>query len=327
MNQNKSEVCVVIPTNNRANDLKRCLESLSRQTFVDFETIVIDNGSTDETSSLLRKYSVRVIQDSTRNVTHLFNVGWKNSKAEIVVFLNDDAEAVPGWLEEICTTFKEVNDAGAVGGPTVLPVESKNNQEMLRLHENAKKQKLLRPFGRIYEDIILEGRYNEVGVLCQSGAYSVGGSLLESTKLGGPFSVDLLSITNAGIRRQVLEEINGLDENFKFTHGDGDLFIRIRNRGYKLIFNPRAMVWHHVNPSGDTRGAFWRGRDQAYFFKKDIKPSSFSGKLKLFLNMIFFNLYWPYKTIETKKISYLRGNLGFFRGLYDYYWNKINHRL
>jgi len=327
INQNIAKLSVVIPTYNRVNDLKRCLDSLLLQTFKDFETIVIDNGCTDGTSDLLKKYCVRVIKDLTRNVTHLFNIGWRNAKSDTIVFTNDDIEAVPGWLDEILITFEQFKDVGAVGGPTVLPEKCTNNQEMLRLHTSAQKHSILKIFFMIYESLILEGKYDDVGVLCESGAYSVGGSLLKSTKLSSPISVDLLSITNLAVKRNILEKMGGLDENFMFNHGDGDLFIRIKKNGYKLIFNPKAIVWHYVNPIGNTRGAFWRGRDQAYFFKKDIKPKTLLGKIKFILNIVFFNLYWVYKSIEARKISYLRGNLGFLKGLSDYYRNKIYNKL
>ncbi|MCX5696482.1 MAG: glycosyltransferase [Candidatus Omnitrophica bacterium] len=326
-NNKRIRLSVVIPTYNRAKDLKKCLDSLLLQTFKDFEILVIDNGSTDETSQLLKEYPVRVIQDSTKNVFHLFNLGWKNSQADIIVFTNDDVETVPGWLEQILITFEQFKGAGAVGGPTVLPLACMNNQEMLSLHAKAQKNPVFKILSGIYESFIMEGKYAKIGVLCESGSYSVGGSLLESTKLSQPISVDLLSITNLAVKRYILEEVGGLDENFMFNHGDGDLFIRMRKNCYQLIFNPKVMVWHYVNPAGNTRGAFWRGRDHAYFLEKDIKPKTLSGKFKLFLNVVFFNLFWVYKAIASKKISYLRGNLGYLKGMSDYYKNKINSKL
>ena len=318
MTNHRVELSVVIPTYNRADDLERCLIALSNQVFRNFETIVVDNGCTDGTIDMLRKYDLRVVKDLSRNVTHLFNVGWHNSGADFIAFTNDDAQPDKLWLQNIMDTFKVYNEAGAVGGPTVLPESRLDNQEMLRLHFKSTRSLLFRIPAWIYEDIILEGKYRDIGILCESGAYSVGGSLLESTKLKKPITVDLLSITNVAIKKSVLKQVNGLDENFRFTHGDGDLFIRIRNSGHKLIFSPAAIVWHYVNPAGDTRAAFWRGRDQAYFFKKCIKPKTVRGRCKLFLNIFFFNLYWIYKSIETGNPSFLKGIFGFLRGIRDF---------
>ncbi|MDD4899083.1 MAG: glycosyltransferase [Candidatus Omnitrophica bacterium] len=309
---------VVIPTFNRASDLKRCLDALRMQTFLDFETIIVDNGCTDGTAELLKHYSVRVVKDVTRNVTHLFNAGWKSAKAGIVVFTNDDAQPIPTWLEEINLAFEKFPDAAAVGGPTVLPKESMNNQEMIRLDAQAKKSWWLKPFAAVYESLVLGGKFREIGVLCDSGAYSVGGSLIEAMELPAPIYVDLLSITNAAIKLNVLKELNGLDENFKFTHGDGDLFVRMRKKGLKLIFTPQALVWHHVNPGGDTRAAFWRGRDQAFFLKKCIRPKTIAGRFRLMLNVLFFNAFWVYKAAQKLDLSFLNGISGYFRGLKDF---------
>lgn len=318
MTNNQAELSVVIPTYNRAGDLERCLIALSKQVFRNFETIIIDNGCTDNTIDMLQKYKVKVVKDTARNVTHLFNVGWRNSEADIIAFTNDDAQPDENWLRNIMDTFKVYDEAGAVGGPTVLPESSLDNQEMLRLHSKSRKSLLFRIPAWIYEDIVLEGKYHHIGALCESGGYSVGGSLYESTKLNKPIVVDLLSITNVAIKKSVLEKTTGLDENFRFTHGDGDLFIRIRELGYKLIFNPKAIVWHHVNPAGDTRAAFWRGRDQAYFFKKCIRPRTMRGRCKLFLNIFFFNIYWIYKSMETRDTAFLKGISGFLQGIRDF---------
>ncbi|GAI87449.1 unnamed protein product [marine sediment metagenome] len=128
MINNKIRVSVIIPTYNRARDLERCLNSLLQQTLKDFETIVINNGCTDETSNVVQRHPVKVISDLTRNVTHLFNIGWQNAEGEIIVFTNDDAEAEPSWLENIMDTFQRFEDAAAVGGPTIVPEQILHHQ-------------------------------------------------------------------------------------------------------------------------------------------------------------------------------------------------------
>jgi glycosyltransferase involved in cell wall biosynthesis len=104
--EESAKVTVIVPTYNRCNDLKRCLDSLVHQTFANFEILVIDNGSTDETPKLLSNYSVRVIEDLTRNLTHVFNTGWRNSSGKIIAWITDDAEASPFWIENIIWEFE-----------------------------------------------------------------------------------------------------------------------------------------------------------------------------------------------------------------------------
>src|SRR3972149_2762699 len=98
--RNKPLISIIVPTYNRCKELKRCLDSLLSQTLRDFEIIVIDNGSTDGTSKLLRNYPVEIITDFTRNIAYLFNLGWRTASADIIAFINDDAEAVIDWLEK-----------------------------------------------------------------------------------------------------------------------------------------------------------------------------------------------------------------------------------
>lgn len=318
MPTSKPKISVVIPTYNRCKDLERCLNSLTKQTFKDFEIIVIDNGSTDETAKSLKKYHVRVICDTTKNLSHLFNLGWHNAEADIVAYLNDDTEVVSEWLENIIKVFNDFKDAGAVGGPTIAT----RRQEMLSLYEASKKSKLLRFLAKIYEIVVMENKFLEVGVLCKSGAYSIGGSLPESAKLKSPTQVDLLSGTNVAIKKLVLKEIQGFDENFLFAHADGDLFTRMVKARQKLIFSPKVMVWHHINPKGATRSAYYLGRDLAIFYLKNIRPKTFTDLLRFTLNIVYFNTYWLYKAIQLKSAKPLRGIYGFASGFSFFIRNR-----
>src|SRR4030042_7145277 len=236
--RNKPLVSIVVPTYNRCKDLKRCLDSLLLQTIRDFEIIVLDNGSTDGTPIMLRTYPVKVITDFTRNLTYLFNLGWHEASASIVAYINDDAVAVPDWLENTLKTFKEFEDAGIIGGPTVAT----HKQEIQATYETAYHSKLLKTFAKIYNVVVLQGKLFDVGVLSDSGAYSIGASLPKSTKLTRPIYVDMLSITGMAVKKEVIRKLGGFDENFLFNHIDGDFFIRARKNGYKLVFNPKILV-------------------------------------------------------------------------------------
>jgi len=307
------EISVVVLTRNRRDDLKRCLDSLMKQTYRDFELIVIDNGSTDDTPALLKGYPVRVIRDEMRNLAFLFNLAWRNASHEIVAYIADDAEADPSWLGHIMETFRAFEEAAAVGGPTI----STRKQEMHLLYEVAQRSRLLSLVAKIYEIVILENRLRVPGFLSQSGAYSMGAGLITCLGLEHPISVDLLTTTGMAIRKSALQRLRGFDENFFFNHADGDLFVRIRKAGYKLIFNPKATVWHHVR-TGPSRDVYYLGRDTAYFYMKDIRPETPSGWLRFMLNIIYFNMYWLYKGLQTKDLHFLRGFLAFASGI-SYY--------
>lgn len=305
--RDKPSISVIVPTYNRCKDLKRCLDSLLLQTLKNFEIIVIDNGSTDGTPTLLREYPVKIITDFTKNLAHLFNLGWHEASASIVAYINDDAEAVSDWLENIVKNFNEFEDASIIGGPTVAT----HKQEIQATYEMAYRSKLLNTFAKIYNVVILEGKLYDIGVLCESGAYSIGASLLKSTLLERPIYVDMLSITGMAVKKEVIRKLGGFDENFLFNHIDGDFFIRARRLGCKLVFNPKATVWHHVNPRGPVRGAHYMGKDFAYFYLKDIRPKTMSGWLRFALNIFIFNVYWIYKAFQLREVTPFKGITGF----------------
>ena len=112
-------ISIIIPTYNRSKDLKLCLDSLMKQTFTDFEIVVVDNGSTDDTCLILKDCNAKVIRDETKNLAYLFNLGTRNVSGDILAYINDDAEADPHWLENIVKSFEKFKNASMVGGPTI----------------------------------------------------------------------------------------------------------------------------------------------------------------------------------------------------------------
>lgn len=309
------QVSVIILTYNRRSDLKRCLNSIMRQTFENLETIVIDNASTDDTAFLLKKFPVRVIWSPVKNKSYLRNLGWLNASGDIVAYIDDDAEADATWLEKIVDTFEKFKDAGAVGGPALTTRKS----EIVDLYKAASHSTFLGFVKRIYETLVFENKLFEIGMLFESGAYSIGGSLQYSSRSKHPIPIDITSTCNLAVRREVISEIRGFDEIFLFNHEDGDLCVRIKKAGYKVIFNPRAKVLHHMNPEKMTRATPYNmGRDFALFFVKNVRPKSLSGWLRFTLNIIFFNVYWFYKVCQTKKIVFLRGTQGFLSAFIHY---------
>lgn len=308
-------VTVVVPTFNRCEDLRRCLNSLVQQTYAEVEILVIDNGSTDDTPALLSKYPVRVVEDLTRNLTHVFNTGWRNSSGQVIAWINDDAEATPTWIENIVREFENHPNASAVGGPTLAT----RKQTIHGLHERSRKSLFLVPFGRVYEIVIAENGLFEIGRLFRSGAYSIGGSLPLSTELKEPVVVDLLTITNMAIKKETLQKLGGFDESFLFNHADGDLFVRMKKNGLVLLFSPKVVVFHHVNPTGAVRNARNLGRDQAYFYMKDIIQGKLQDAFRVLLNSLYFNSYWVYESIRRGNPRALNGILGFALGIHAYY--------
>ena len=101
---------VIIVNWNGAHYLRPCLDSLRRQTHPNFEIIVVDNGSTDDSVEMVQaEYpEVRLLKlGDNYGFIVACNRGAKLTQADILVMLNNDTEAEPGWLQALCRTLEE----------------------------------------------------------------------------------------------------------------------------------------------------------------------------------------------------------------------------
>lgn len=110
---NMKKISVIIPTHNREPFLKECIESVFDQTYNDFELIVVDDGSTDETEKLLESYSQRLlfIKQKQKGPSSARNLGIKKSKGDWITFLDSDDLWLPKKLEFQMNYFEEHKDA------------------------------------------------------------------------------------------------------------------------------------------------------------------------------------------------------------------------
>ncbi len=121
-------ISVVVPAYNRANLLKGCLGSLSIQSVeaADYEVIIVDNNSTDHTEAVARSFierhpTFRYVKEPRQGVSHVYNRGWKEAHGECVAFIDDDARALPDWVERILNAFETVRPAPAAVGGEIRP--------------------------------------------------------------------------------------------------------------------------------------------------------------------------------------------------------------
>lgn len=111
-------ISVVIPALNEARYIEKTLKHLMLQTYKDFEVIVVDNGSTDETSEIARKYGARIIKLKTPGLALARQTGFKAAKGDIIVSTDADTIADQNWLMKIKKEFdKDQNLVGYGGMP------------------------------------------------------------------------------------------------------------------------------------------------------------------------------------------------------------------
>jgi GT2 family glycosyltransferase len=114
-------VSVVVCTYNGARTLEQCLRSLQALDYPDYEIVVVDDGSTDNTRAILARFpEVRVIHQLNRGLSAARNVGLHAATGSLVAYTDDDCFADPDWLAHLVHQFLRT-DAAAVGGPNLTP--------------------------------------------------------------------------------------------------------------------------------------------------------------------------------------------------------------
>jgi cellulose synthase/poly-beta-1,6-N-acetylglucosamine synthase-like glycosyltransferase len=108
-------ISIVIPTYNADDTIEECLESLLiqiKKIQKKAEVLVVDDGSTDNTINIVKKYSVKLINQKHKGPAEARNNGWKKAKGDIVIFLDSDCKVGKNWLKNILKPFKDQKVAG-----------------------------------------------------------------------------------------------------------------------------------------------------------------------------------------------------------------------
>ncbi len=118
---------VVIPTFNRASALTTVLESVMAQTFDDFEVVVVDDGSSDDTREVVTGWSdrrVRYLSQQNAGGCAARNAGASHARGRFLTFLDDDDSVLPGWLEVFAELLRDPECAVACCGALHVDLES-----------------------------------------------------------------------------------------------------------------------------------------------------------------------------------------------------------
>lgn len=119
---NAPKVSVVIPAYNEERYIHRVLSSLQRQTFKDFEIIVVDNNCDDNTAKITKSFGARVVKEPTQGMIPARERGFQEARAEIILRTDADTVVPPDWVERMYAAFLMHPEAVAVGGNLLLPI-------------------------------------------------------------------------------------------------------------------------------------------------------------------------------------------------------------
>jgi GT2 family glycosyltransferase len=207
-----------------------------------YEVIVVDNGSRDGTDRYLQRLSARglarVIREERAGLSRARNAGVRSASSGIVAFLDDDAEAAPGWLRALLEAFRLERDAWCIGGPVAL--------------------RWTAPPPAWWEP-----RLDEV----MSGV-DLGPRRSFVSYPRTPYG------TNIAFRREVFDLLGGFREDLGRRGGrllageEAELCLRLEAAGGRILYEPAARVRHAAPPDRATleyirRRAFAHGRSHA----------------------------------------------------------------
>lgn len=113
-------ISVVVCSHNGARTLRDCCQGLWELDYANFEVIVVDDGSSDDTASIAREYGFRVITTENGGLGQARNIGMEAATGEIVAYIDDDTRPDSHWLTYLAASFENSSHA-AVGGPNIPP--------------------------------------------------------------------------------------------------------------------------------------------------------------------------------------------------------------
>jgi len=222
------KVSVIVCTHNGARTICDTFEALRKLDYPDFEVIVVNDGSSDNTPLLARHYGFPVINTSNRGLSSALpgkenghdwvitrsnrglsnarNLGLAAATGEIVAYLDDDAYPDPHWLRYLVAAFlnPRTEKYAGIGGPNLAPAGD--------------------------------------GAVADCVAHAPGGPihvLLTNQK------AEHIPGCNMAFRKIALRTIGGFDPQFHVAGDDVDVCWRLQQEGWSLGFSPAALVWHH----------------------------------------------------------------------------------
>src|SRR3972149_4148100 len=232
-------VSIIILNRNGFNHLKRCIPSIISATQCrDYEIIVVDNGSMDDSVKYLESLNmsnlrlIRNVENESFSVAN--NKGAGIATGDYMVFLNNDAEPLEGWLEEMLFTMEEEACAGIVGSKLIYPdkggtwVRSLMDRSWYKANSVQHAGVLFMP----YQGYIKP--------------YNVGKSM-------SPFAEevnvqrDYPAVTAACmmIRKSTFIDTGGFDIQYVYGLEDVDLCLKVRKMGLRVIYCPFSTLYHY----------------------------------------------------------------------------------
>jgi GT2 family glycosyltransferase len=250
-------VSIIIPTRDRVEVLKKCIDSILRKsTYKNIEILIVDNGSIEDETlrylNELKERGINVIRDDFEfNFSRLNNIGANLAKGEYLCLMNNDIEVITSdWLEEMMS-FACQPGVGCVGA------------------------RLWYPDGRLQHGGVILGIGGVAGhshkYLAKDGIGYFGRAVIHQC-------VSAVTAACLVISKKIYLEVGGLDESLAVAFNDVDFCLKVGQNNYRNIYTPYAEMIHHESVS---RGAEDSPEKQVRFMQEvNLMKDRWSSKLQ-----------------------------------------------
>jgi len=227
-----ARVAVVLVSYESRDLVLSALDSLAAHGGLPLEVAVVDNASGDGTVAAVRRRYPRAVvlaNAENRGFSAACNQGWRALAAPLVLFLNPDAQLLPGAIPALAGAIDRGPDVG-IAGPRTL-----NEDGTVQVSTGPD---LTIPSERTQRRLVAGVRAREERALAEAEA-----------RHAREHEPDWVSGACLMARRSVLEAVGGFDEGFFLYEEDADLCRRVRAAGFRVLFTPAALVRHRLGQS------------------------------------------------------------------------------
>ena len=219
-------ISIIIANKDHAEDLKRCVDSIfEKSTYENFEIIIVENGSSEKSifdyyEGLSENPKVKIVTfKGDFNYSAVNNLGAKHAEGDYILLLNNDTQVITvNWMEELLM-YAQREDVGAVGAKLYYGDKTIQHAGVvlaLGVHRTAGHSH----YGQHRDNLGYMGR------LC--------------------YAQNVSAVTGACllVKKELFEQVGGLDESFAVSLNDVDFCLKLRRKGYLNVFTPFAELYH-----------------------------------------------------------------------------------
>lgn len=253
--------------------LPSCLNSIETQSVTEFETIVVDDGSTDGSTEMIRSdfpWVRLIVNPKNYGLARTKNVGLEAASAELVGFLDNDATIDEFWLENMLTAFDEDPEVAAMASHILFY----DNPRVLNSTGG-----LLNLAGYGWDRNIFDFEA-DVSRQMDPVIYACGAAMM--------------------VRKSVANELGNFDSDYEYPFEDVDFGWRANLAGYKVMYNPDALAYHQLSAtmgSWGPRQMYLTERARIRTLKKNLEPETLRNirgdLVHLYLGLLRSNLHQP----------------------------------